>query len=452
VGQVELATPVVHIWFLKSLPSRIGALLDMSLKEIEKVLYFESYIVIDPGETPLQYKELLSEARYRKAVEEHGGKFVAEMCAEAVRKLLRAIDVPKLAEELRQEMRDANSEVRRKKMAKRLKGISAFKNSGNRPEWMVLEVIPVIPPDLRPLVPLDGGRFATSDLNDLYRRVINRNNRLKKLMDLHAPEVIVRNEKRMLQEAVDALFDNGRRGRVLRGANNRPLKSLSDTLKGKQGRFRQNLLGKRVDYSGRSVIVVGPELKLHQCGLPKKMALELFKPFIIRRLKDLGYVHTVRSAKKMIERQTPEVWDILDEVTKGHAVLLNRAPTLHRLSIQAFEPQLIEGEAIRIHPLVCTAYNADFDGDQMAVHVPLSVEAQLEARMLMLAPNNIFSPSSGKPITTPSQDITLGCYYITQNPRMPKKDGHHLPLFADASEVEFAMVEGPIKTHDRILF
>ena len=317
---------------------------------------------------------------------------------------------------------------------------------------MILEVLPVIPPDLRPLVPLEGGRFATSDLNDLYRRVINRNNRLKNLLMLKTPDVIIRNEKRMLQEAVDALFDNGRHGRAVTGAGNRPLKSLSDMLKGKGGRFRQNLLGKRVDYSGRSVIVIGPELKLNQCGLPKKMALVLFEPFIIRRLKDLGYVHTVRSAKKMIERQTPEVWDILDEVTRGHPVLLNRAPTLHRLSIQAFEPQLIEGEAIRIHPLVCTAYNADFDGDQMAVHVPLSVEAQLEARMLMLAPNNIFSPSSGKPITTPSQDITLGCYYITQNPRTPKKDGRHLPLFAEASEVEFAMVEGTIKTHDRILF
>src|ERR1700756_4660536 len=418
MGHIELATPVVHIWFLKSLPSRIGALLDMSLKDIEKVLYFESYIVVDPGETPLQYKELLTEARYRKAVEEYGAKFIAEMGAEAIRKLLKAVDVPKLSEDLRQEMRDANSEVRRKKMAKRLKVINAFKNSGNRPEWMGLEVIPVIPPDLRPLVPLDGGRFATSDLNDLYRRVINRNNRLKRLMELNAPDIIIRNEKRMLQESVDALFDNGRRGKTFTGPNKRPLRSLSDMLKGKQGRFRQNLLGKRVDYSGRSVIVVGPELKLHQCGLPKVMALELFEPFIIRRLKELGYVHTVRSAKKMIERQTTEVWDILEEVTKGHPVLLNRAPTLHRLSVQAFEPQLIEGEAIRIHPLVCTAYNADFDGDQMAVHVPLSVEAQMEARMLMMAPNNIFSPSSGKPIITPSQDIVLGCYYLTQKPRL----------------------------------
>ncbi|MGE5852204.1 MAG: DNA-directed RNA polymerase subunit beta', partial [Deltaproteobacteria bacterium] len=343
MGHIELATPVVHIWFLKSLPSRIGALLDMSLKEIEKVLYFESYIVVDPGETPLQYKELLTEARYRKAVEEYGGKFIAEMGAEAIRKLLKAIDIAKLSEDLRQEMRDANSEVRRKKMAKRLKVINAFRTSGNRPEWMVMEVIPVIPPDLRPLVPLDGGRFATSDLNDLYRRVINRNNRLKRLMELSAPDMIIRNEKRMLQEAVDALFDNGRRGRAITGQNRRPLKSLSDMLKGKTGRFRQNLLGKRVDYSGRSVIVVGPELRLHQCGLPKKMALELFKPFIYNKLEERGHVTTIKSAKKMVERELPEVWDILDEVIREHPVMLNRAPTLHRLGIQAFEPILIEG-------------------------------------------------------------------------------------------------------------
>src|SRR5438046_1821943 len=362
------------------------------------------------------------------------------------------VDLQKQIDLLQIGMTETKSKQIRKKIAKRIKLLSAFVTNKNRPEWMILIVLPVIPPDLRPLVPLEGGRFATSDLNDLYRRVINRNNRLKNLLQLNTPEVLIRNEKRMLQEAVDALFDNGRHGRAVTGAGNRALKSLSDMLKGKSGRFRQNLLGKRVDYSGRSVIVIGPELKLNQCGLPKKMALVLFEPFIIRVLKERGYVHTVRSAKKMIERQTPEVWDILDEVTKGHPVLLNRAPTLHRLSIQAFEPQLIEGEAIRIHPLVCTAYNADFDGDQMAVHVPLSVEAQLEARMLMLAPNNIFSPSSGKPITTPSQDITLGCYYITQNPRSPKKDGHHLPLFADAFEVEFAMAEGTIKTHDRIFF
>ncbi|MDQ2824908.1 MAG: DNA-directed RNA polymerase subunit beta', partial [Verrucomicrobiota bacterium] len=367
----------------------------------------------------------------------------------AIKKLLNEIDLNKLNKELDVAMGSTKSKQIRKKLAKRVKLVQGFQSSHARPDWMVLDVLPVIPPDLRPLVPLEGGRFATSDLNDLYRRVINRNNRLKNLLQLKTPDVIIRNEKRMLQEAVDALFDNGRHGRAVTGAGNRPLKSLSDMLKGKGGRFRQNLLGKRVDYSGRSVIVIGPELKLHQCGLPKKMALVLFEPFIIRRLKDLGYVHTVRSAKKMIERQTPEVWDILDEVTRGHPVLLNRAPTLHRLSIQAFEPQLIEGEAIRIHPLVCTAYNADFDGDQMAVHVPLSVEAQMEARMLMLAPNNIFSPSSGKPITTPSQDITLGCYYMTQNPRS-KKDGVYMSLFDNATEVEFAMSEGSVKTHDRI--
>ena len=370
----------------------------------------------------------------------------------AVKVLLGEIELSKLNKELEEAMGNTKSKQIRKKLAKRLKLVQGFASSHSRPEWMVLEVLPVIPPDLRPLVPLEGGRFATSDLNDLYRRVINRNNRLKNLLQLKTPDVIIRNEKRMLQEAVDALFDNGRHGRAVTGAGNRPLKSLSDMLKGKGGRFRQNLLGKRVDYSGRSVIVIGPELKLNQCGLPKKMALVLFEPFIIRRLKDLGYVHTVRSAKKMIERQTPEVWDILEEVTKGHPVLLNRAPTLHRLSIQAFEPLLIEGEAIRIHPLVCTAYNADFDGDQMAVHVPLSVEAQMEARMLMLAPNNIFSPSSGKPITTPSQDITLGCYYLTQNPRRAAGAAveTRLPLFDNASEVEFAMADGAVKTHDRI--
>jgi DNA-directed RNA polymerase subunit beta' len=427
-------------------------MLDMSARQLERVIYYEDYIVIDPGKTPLQKTQLLNEVEYREAQEQYGEDFVAGMGAEAIKKLLSEIDLNKLNKELEKAMGATKSKQIRKKLAKRLKLVQGFQSSRARPEWMILEVLPVIPPDLRPLVPLEGGRFATSDLNDLYRRVINRNNRLKNLLMLKTPDVIIRNEKRMLQEAVDALFDNGRHGRAVTGAGNRPLKSLSDMLKGKGGRFRQNLLGKRVDYSGRSVIVIGPELKLNQCGLPKKMALVLFEPFIIRRLKDLGYVHTVRSAKKMIERQTPEVWDILDEVTRGHPVLLNRAPTLHRLSIQAFEPQLIEGEAIRIHPLVCTAYNADFDGDQMAVHVPLSVEAQLEARMLMLAPNNIFSPSSGKPITTPSQDITLGCYYITQNPRAPKKDGRHLPLFADAYEVEFAMVEGTIKTHDRILF
>src|SRR6266540_1361518 len=447
MGHIELATPVVHIWFLKSLPSRIGALLDMSLKEIEKVLYFESYIVIDPGETPLQYKELLTEARYRKAFEEHGGKFVAEMGAEAVRKLLKAIDVPKLAEDLRQEMRDANSEVRRKKMAKRLKVISAFKTSGNRPEWMVLEVIPVIPPDLRPLVPLDGGRFATSDLNDLYRRVINRNNRLKRLMELSAPDMIIRNEKRMLQEAVDALFDNGRRGRAITGQNRRPLKSLSDMLKGKTGRFRQNLLGKRVDYSGRSVIVVGPELRLHQCGLPKKMALELFKPFIYNKLEERGFVTTIKSAKKMVEKERPEVWDILEDVIKEHPVMLNRAPTLHRLGIQAFEPVLIEGKAIQMHPLVCAAFNADFDGDQMAVHVPLSIEAQMEARVLMMSTNNILSPAHGKPIIVPSQDIVLGIYYMTRERAFAKGEGK---TFASPQEVRAAYDQGEIDLQAKI--
>src|SRR5438876_1164524 len=449
MGHIELAVPVSHIWFYKCMPSRIGLMLDMSARQLERVIYYEDYIVIDPGKTPLQKTQLLNEVEYREAQEQYGEDFVAGMGAEAIRALLSGCELATLQKELEEAMGTTRSKQIRKKLAKRLKLCQGFATSHTRPEWMILEVLPVIPPDLRPLVPLEGGRFATSDLNDLYRRVINRNNRLKNLLQLKTPDVIIRNEKRMLQEAVDALFDNGRHGRAVTGAGNRPLKSLSDMLKGKGGRFRQNLLGKRVDYSGRSVIVIGPELKLHQCGLPKKMALVLFEPFIIRRLKDLGYVHTVRSAKKMIERQTPEVWDILDEVTKGHPVLLNRAPTLHRLSIQAFEPQLIEGEAIRIHPLVCTAYNADFDGDQMAVHVPLSVEAQMEARMLMLAPNNIFSPSSGKPITTPSQDITLGCYYLTQNPR-GGKDGQRLSLFGDAAEVEFAMAEGSVRAHDRI--
>src|SRR5918996_404728 len=431
MGHIELATPVVHIWFLKSLPSRIGALLDMSLKDIEKVLYFESYIVIDPGETPLQYKELLSEARYRKAMEEFGGRFTAEMGAEAVRKILKAVDVVKLSEDLRQEMRDANSEVRRKKLAKRLKVINAFRISGNRPEWMVMEVVPVIPPDLRPLVPLDGGRFATSDLNDLYRRVINRNNRLKRLMELSAPDMIIRNEKRMLQEAVDALFDNGRRGRAITGQNRRPLKSLSDMLKGKTGRFRQNLLGKRVDYSGRSVIVVGPELRLHQCGLPKKMALELFKPFIYHKLEQQG----------LVELQTNEVWDALESVIREHPVLLNRAPTLHRLGIQAFEPVLVEGKAIKIHPLVCAAFNADFDGDQMAVHVPLSAEAQAEARILMLSTNNILSPAHGRPIATPSQDMILGLYYLTLAQNEDVKD-ERIPTFGSLAEALLALDRG----------
>ncbi|TCO93389.1 DNA-directed RNA polymerase subunit beta' [Chthoniobacter flavus] len=454
MGHIELAVPVSHIWFYKCMPSRIGLMLDMSSRQLERVIYYEDYLVIDPGQTPLQKCQLLTEVEYREALDQYGETFNAGMGAEAIKALLSGCELATLQKELDEAMGTTRSKQIRKKLAKRLKLVQGFANSHTRPEWMILDVLPVIPPDLRPLVPLEGGRFATSDLNDLYRRVINRNNRLKNLLQLKTPDVIIRNEKRMLQEAVDALFDNGRHGRAVTGAGNRPLKSLSDMLKGKGGRFRQNLLGKRVDYSGRSVIVIGPELKLHQCGLPKKMALVLFEPFIIRRLKELGYVHTVRSAKKMIERQTPEVWDILEEVTKGHPVLLNRAPTLHRLSIQAFEPQLIEGEAIRIHPLVCTAYNADFDGDQMAVHVPLSVEAQMESRMLMLASNNIFSPSSGKPVTTPSQDIVLGCYYLSQNPRklQGQKEPDRLPLFANPTEVEFAMAEGSVRAHDRIRY
>src|SRR3954469_12248974 len=452
MGHIELAVPVSHIWFFKCMPSRIGLMLDMTARNLERVIYYEDYMVIDPMSTPLKQHQLLSEHEYREARETYGADaFIAKMGAEAVREALAKVDLGKQIENLQIGMTETKSKQIRKKIAKRIKLLQGLQSSKSRPEWMILTVLPVIPPDLRPLVPLEGGRFATSDLNDLYRRVINRNNRLKNLLQLKTPEVIIRNEKRMLQEAVDALFDNGRHGRAVTGAGNRALKSLSDMLKGKSGRFRQNLLGKRVDYSGRSVIVIGPELKLNQCGLPKKMALVLFEPFIIRRLKEQGHVHTVRSAKKLIERQTPEVWDILDEVTTGHPVLLTLPPTLHRLSTQAFEPQLIEGEAIRIHPLVCTAYNADFDGDQMAVHVPLSVEAQMEARMLMLAPNNIFSPSSGKPVTTPSQDIVLGCYYLTQNPRKVGEPANmRLPLFADATEIEFAMSEGSVKVHDRI--
>ncbi len=451
MGHIELAVPVTHIWFYKCMPSRIGLMLDMSARMLERVIYYEDYIVIDPGNTPLERCQLLTETELREAEDEYGDSFRAGMGAEAVKELLSQANLAELVVELEEAIEATRSKQVRKKLAKRLKLAQGFAGSHSRPEWMILDVLPVIPPDLRPLVPLEGGRFATSDLNDLYRRVINRNNRLRNLLQLKTPDVIIRNEKRMLQEAVDALFDNGRHGRAVTGAGNRPLKSLSDMLKGKSGRFRQNLLGKRVDYSGRSVIVIGPELKLHQCGLPKKMALVLFEPFIIRRLKELGYVHTVRSAKKMIERKTPEVWDILEEVTAGHPVMLNRAPTLHRLSIQAFEPVLIEGSAIRVHPLVCTAYNADFDGDQMAVHVPLSVEAQMEARMLMLAPNNIFSPSSGRPITTPSQDITLGCYYITQSrypcPGPQSEDAAKLPLFASTEEVEFAVAEQSIALH-----
>jgi DNA-directed RNA polymerase subunit beta' len=414
LGHIELASPCSHVWFFKGLPSRIGHLLDITLRDLEKILYFETYIVVDPGDVPdLKEKDLLNDERYRELMREYPHQFVAKMGAEAIKELLMKIDVQELVEELRQKMRDETSQQKKLKYSKRLKVSNSFLRSRNHPEWMILDVIPVIPPELRPLVPLDGGRFATSDLNDLYRRVINRNNRLKKLIELRAPEVIVRNEKRMLQEAVDALFDNGRRGRVLRGANNRPLKSLSGTLKGKQGRFRQNLLGKRVDYSGRSVIVVGPELKLHQCGLPKKMALELFKPFIYNKLEKDAHAATIKQAREMVERQEPIVWDILEEVIREHPVLLNRAPTLHRLGIQAFEPVLVEGKAIKIHPLVCSAFNADFDGDQMAVHIPLSAEAQIEATVLMLASNNLLSPASGQPITVPTQDIVLGCYYLT---------------------------------------
>ncbi len=451
MGHIELSVPVSHIWFFKCMPSRLGLMLDMTARNLERVIYYEDYLVIDPKQTPLKLHQLLSEMEYREARETYGAdSFVAKMGAEAVREALANVKLEKEIDNLVVAMGETKSKQIRKKIAKRMKLFQGFISSKTRPEWMILIVLPVVPPDLRPLVPLEGGRFATSDLNDLYRRVINRNNRLKNLLQLKTPEVIIRNEKRMLQEAVDALFDNGRHGRAVTGAGNRPLKSLSDMLKGKSGRFRQNLLGKRVDYSGRSVIVIGPELKLHQCGLPKKMALVLFEPFIIRRLKELGYVHTVRSAKKMIERQSPEVWDILEEVTKGHPVLLNRAPTLHRLSIQAFEPVLIEGEAIRIHPLVCTAYNADFDGDQMAVHVPLSVEAQMEARLLMMATNNIFSPSSGKPIMTPTQDITLGCYYLTTEPRPTVKQRERKLLFGSKAEVVFAQLDGELKTHDRI--
>ena len=442
MGHITLATPVAHIWFLKSLPSRIGNLLDIALKDLEKVLYCVSYVVKDPGFTPLQKYEILSEAEFAAYIEEFGeGSFEAGMGAESIRDLLADLDVYGIADDLRAEMKEATSEAKRKKIAKRLKVVEAFKESGNRPEWLILEVIPVIPPDLRPLVPLDGGRFATSDLNDLYRRVINRNNRLKRLIELKAPEIIVRNEKRMLQEAVDALFDNGRRGKTITGPNKRPLKSLSDMLKGKQGRFRQNLLGKRVDYSGRSVIVVGPELKLHQCGLPKKMALELFKPFIYNKLEARGYVSTIKSAKKMVEKEAPEVWDILEEVIKEHPVMLNRAPTLHRLGIQAFEPILIEGKAIQIHPLVCTAFNADFDGDQMAVHVPLSIEAQMEARVLMMSTNNILKPANGKPIIGPTQDIVLGCYYMTRERAFARGENK---IFADFDEVQAAYDHGAI--------
>ncbi len=448
LGHIELASPVVHIWFFKSIPSRIGYLLNMSLRDLEKVLYFEEYVVMDPGNTPLKPNELLNEDRYRKLQEEYGDGFKVGLGAEAIRTIMRRLDIRKLAEELRAQMQQETSQQARKKIVKRLRIMDAFLTSGNKAEWMILEVIPVLPPELRPLVPLDGGRFATSDLNDLYRRVINRNNRLKRLMELRAPDIIIRNEKRMLQEAVDALFDNGRRGRALKGQNNRPLKSLSDMLKGKQGRFRQNLLGKRVDYSGRSVIVVGPELKLHQCGLPKKMALELFKPFVFRKLlQQHETVTTIKSVKKLVEKGRPEVWDALEEVIREHPVLLNRAPTLHRLGIQAFEPMLVEGEAIKIHPLVCAAFNADFDGDQMAVHVPLSFEAQLEARILVWAPHNIFSPANGTPLAAPTQDIVLGLYYLTKARNDEKGEGK---VFGSMEEIRAAYDAEEVGLHARV--
>ncbi len=447
MGHIELASPVAHIWFLKSLPSRIGLLLDMTLRDIERVLYFESFVVIDPGLTDLELGQLLTDEEYFQKLEEYGDEFDAKMGAEAIEALLLALDMEGEIARLREEIPATNSETKIKKLSKRLKLMEAFQDSGNKPEWMILSVLPVLPPDLRPLVPLDGGRFATSDLNDLYRRAINRNNRLKRLLDLSAPDIIVRNEKRMLQEAVDALLDNGRRGRAITGSNKRPLKSLADMIKGKQGRFRQNLLGKRVDYSGRSVIVVGPTLKLHQCGLPKKMALELFKPFIFGKLEGRGMATTIKAAKKMVEKETPEVWDILAEVIREHPVLLNRAPTLHRLGIQAFEPVLIEGKAIQLHPLVCTAYNADFDGDQMAVHVPLTLEAQLESRALMMSTNNILSPASGEPIIVPSQDVVLGLYYMTREMINAKGEGM---AFSDLTEVDRAYHAGQVDLHARI--
>ena len=448
MGHIALAAPVAHIWFLKSLPSRIGSILDLTLKEVEKVLYFESWIVLDPKDTPLKKLELLSEERYIEMRETYGQDgFVSGIGAEAVRTLLEEVDLDQMITQIREELRTVSSDTKKKKLVKRLKVVEALKKSGNRPEWMILTVLPVIPPDLRPLVPLDGGRFATSDLNDLYRRVINRNNRLKRLQELNAPEIIIRNEKRMLQEAVDVLFDNGRRGKAITGSNKRPLRSLSDMLKGKQGRFRQNLLGKRVDYSGRSVITVGPDLRLHQCGLPKKMALELFKPFIYNRLEEKGYVTTVKSAKKMVERESPEVWDALDEVVREYPIMLNRAPTLHRLGIQSFEPVLVEGKAIQLHPLVCTAFNADFDGDQMAVHVPLSIEAQIESRVLMMSTNNILSPAHGKPIIVPSQDIVLGIYYITRDKSNVKGEGM---ILSGIDEVRCARDAGVLDLHARI--
>ena len=448
MGHIELASPVAHIWFLKSLPSRIGLMLDMTLRDLERILYFENYVVIEPGLTDLTYGQLMNEEEFLDAQDIYGmDAFTANIGAEAIREMLSLIDLEAEAEQLRVDLSEATGELKPKKIIKRLKIVESFIESGNRPEWMILTVIPVIPPELRPLVPLDGGRFATSDLNDLYRRVINRNNRLKRLIELRAPDIIVRNEKRMLQESVDALFDNGRRGRVITGQNKRPLKSLSDMLKGKQGRFRQNLLGKRVDFSGRSVIVTGPELKLHQCGLPKKMALELFKPFIYSRLEAKGLSSTVKQAKKLVEKERPEVWDILDEVIREHPVMLNRAPTLHRLGIQAFEPVLIEGKAIQLHPLVCSAFNADFDGDQMAVHVPLSLEAQLEARVLMMSTNNVLSPANGAPIIVPSQDMILGLYYTSLMRDGMKGEGM---IFGSVDEVQHALDAGVVHLHAKI--
>nr|MBC8414506.1 DNA-directed RNA polymerase subunit beta' [bacterium] len=447
LAHIELATPVAHIWFLKGIPSRIGTLLDMTMRQLEKVLYFESYIVIEPGETKLKSNELLTDEEFRRTVQEFGDSFKAGVGAEAIKELLRKINLDDLAAELRLKISESSSVGIKRKLTKRLRVVEAFRKSGNKPEWMILDVIPVLPPDLRPLVPLEGGRFATSDLNDLYRRVINRNNRLKRLMELNAPSVIIRNEKRMLQEAVDALFDNGRRSRVLKAATKRPLKSLSDMIKGKQGRFRQNLLGKRVDYSGRSVVVVGPELKLHQCGLPKYMAMELFKPYIFSKLEEKGYVTTIKAAKKVVERGEDIIWDCLDEVIAEHPVILNRAPTLHRLGMQAFDPVLVEGKAIRLHPLVCTAFNADFDGDQMAVHVPLSIEAQIEARVLMMSVNNVLNPANGKPVTIPTQDMVLGIYYLTKVKRSAIGSGR---LFSGPEEVRIAYDAGIVEEHAAI--
>ncbi|OUW88483.1 MAG: DNA-directed RNA polymerase subunit beta', partial [Gammaproteobacteria bacterium TMED226] len=447
MGHIELACPVAHIWFLKSLPSRIGLLLDMTLRDIERILYFEAFVVIDPGFTDLEKCQLLSDETYYDAIEQYGDEFVAKMGAEAILDMLDALDLKQETITLREDLEATKSEAKIKRLTKRLKLVENFISSGNKPQWMILRALPVLPPDLRPLVPLDGGRFATSDLNDLYRRVINRNNRLRRLLELNAPDIIVRNEKRMLQEAVDALLDNGRRGRAITGSNKRPLKSLAELIKGKQGRFRQNLLGKRVDYSGRSVIVTGPTLMLHQCGIPKKMALELFKPFIFSKLHTRGLATTIKAAKKVVEKEGAEVWDILDEVIREHPVLLNRAPTLHRLGIQAFEPLLIEGKAIQLHPLVCAAFNADFDGDQMAVHVPLSVEAQLEARSLMMSTNNILSPANGEPIIVPSQDIVLGIYYLTREDTNVKGEGM---IFANIEEVARAYYSGQAHIHAKV--